>query len=895
MALKIEYGEEKDECVQPVETTTRRRRRSVYLLLTLLVLGVLVLVFLLVTGTVVYLQYAPQKSRPPVRENTCESMYCAYGAQCLLDERTQQAYCRCQDTCSDVFAPVCGTDDVTYSSECQLRTASCTQQKRIFVRHQGPCDMKDPCEDKKCNFGAQCRPSLDGRTAECVCPEKCASYGDNRGSRPVCGTDGKDYGNVCELRRTACREMREVEVKFQGRCDPCEGVECPAFQDCQLDENRNPICRCNAICTTDIRPVCASDGKTYTNECTLRVEACKSRRNLRIIYSGECNKGVNPCDSLRCSPGQQCHIDHYGIATCQCPSPCEPAMRPVCGNDGLTYDSECELIRRACLEQKNISMAYRGACGEAGPCNSHRCDFGAICVEKGREPSCECPTCSEEFRPICGSDGISYTNECKLKREACDQRKIIQVAYRGLCSGCENKHCEYYALCESGGKGESRCVCPQSCVTLESPVCGTDGVTYPNECEMRIAACKKQQYVMVASRGRCDLCQNVHCKYGARCENGRCVCPTECPDTHEPICANDGVTYQNECEMWQAACQQSQDLSILFYGECEDVGGSGLDLGSGMSTCEKTCQYGGMCDYDADGVPRCVCNFQCPTIRDPVCGSDGKLYDNDCKMREESCRLQQSLQTANLEKCGDVKLLPCDGESPLRDPVSDEEYYCGEGPKSQTCPPDSFCHRSAIFAICCREVAMIKNCEETMYGCCPDGKTSAQGLNHAGCPNVCNCNKLGSYEQTCDPVSKQCPCKPGVGGLRCDRCEPGYWGLHKIAEGNSGCTQSVARPVSGSCDQLKCSHEAICREKKGRAQCVCDIKCTSEESPNPVCGSDGVTYGSECQMRLFSCRYQKAITVLSYVPCKADDVIIKRSIVEMSKSKKWQSYSLPDN
>ena len=74
-----------------------------------------------------------------------------------------------------------------------------------------------------------------------------------------------------------------------------------------------------------------------------------------------------------------------------------------------------------------------------------------------------------------------------------------------------------------------------------------------------------------------------------------------------------------------------------------------------------------------------------------------------------------------------------------------------------------------------------------MYSCCPDGKTAAQGTHNAGCPSVCACNRLGSYSLTCDPTTKQCHCKPGVGGLRCDRCEAGFWGLHKISEGNSGC------------------------------------------------------------------------------------------------------------
>ncbi|KAJ8896134.1 hypothetical protein PR048_001477 [Dryococelus australis] len=134
--------------------------------------------------------------------------------------------------------------------------------------------------------------------------------------------------------------------------------------------------------------------------------------------------------------------------------------------------------------------------------------------------------------------------------------------------------------------------------------------------------------------------------------------------------------------------------------------------------------------------------------------------------------------------------------------------------------------------------ANLKSCEDSWYGCCPDGKTPALGSDNAGCPSMCGCNKLGSFSDTCDPISQQCSCKPGVGGLKCDRCEPGFWGLPKISEGHEGC-------IPCGCSQFG-SVRDDCEQMTGRCVCKPGIhgqKCTVCTGENKMLGPGGCTSG----------------------------------------------------
>lgn len=131
---------------------------------------------------------------------------------------------------------------------------------------------------------------------------------------------------------------------------------------------------------------------------------------------------------------EECVINKLGYARCECPTGCQPIMRPVCSKDGRTYSSECEMRLSACKARTSIEVAYTGVCGELGPCSEHECKYGSTCQVRGGIAQCECPTCPAEFEPVCGSDGITYGNECKLRLEACKHHREIRVLYGGPCS-----------------------------------------------------------------------------------------------------------------------------------------------------------------------------------------------------------------------------------------------------------------------------------------------------------------------------------------------------------------------------------------------------------------------------------------------------------------------------
>uniref|UniRef100_A0A7M4F4D7 Kazal-like domain-containing protein n=1 Tax=Crocodylus porosus TaxID=8502 RepID=A0A7M4F4D7_CROPO len=178
-------------------------------------------------------------------------------------------------------------------------------------------------------------------------------------------------------------------------------VDCRNYPSWTTKEGKAMI-----VCPRIYNPTCGTDGVSYGSFCEICAHNLEHGTHVGMKHHGECK------DFQKVSKNRSQHV-----------TACPFNLAEVCGTDGVTYDTDCNLCAHNWEHGTHIDIKHDGKC---------QSDLAEVSLPRGPNGTV-LVACPMIYDPLCGKDGKTYASECMLCNHNLQSNRTLTLSHYGEC------------------------------------------------------------------------------------------------------------------------------------------------------------------------------------------------------------------------------------------------------------------------------------------------------------------------------------------------------------------------------------------------------------------------------------------------------------------------------